>query len=565
MAVIAWLAFGQDLSRLGIYADDWTVINGAYLYGWEFQKDFISSDRPLHAILHGVYNAVFGIHLIPRYIVHFLILGFNALLVFLLVEVISGRRLVFAFLTAALFLVYPTISSYSWISAGPMHLAVTLFLAALVLFVRSLPAQSGWRVVVIPVITAIIFLISVLIYELHLGLALMFPLLAFLSGQGSIPWRIRDTIRRTLPLAIVLMLYLGYRFLLKPAANLEGRGPDADYWSIQPGAMLQKVLAMRGDLLTIWKLILQQEWETEAELLLLVGLVIAVLVTGIAVLLRWGPGEEAGYRGEQRAPGQRRPHLQWRWALTMAGFGLLWVLLGYAALLPSVYWPAWPNALSSRVGYAAAVGAAIFASSLAYLTAVTVSRIIPFIRATSLFALGMCLLIALNIAHSRNLQQDYFASWQQQSGFYRQLLEIAPEIADGTLIILVDPPKRADTMPVISFAYNAVRLLYDNPTVDAAILETTRSGEDNPVFTSEGVIPHPWTLKPHGYDSLLIVAQDRHGCVSLLDSMAQALPIQAGSQNSGQIRSNKDLIRLDWGEPPPARRLLRFANSACSS
>lgn len=569
LASLSLLAFWLNINQLGLYADDWSFLQWSYASGWGLNYSYLSA-RPLHALPWVITFPIFGFNLIPRYIFHFAILLANSFLLFRILDRILPSKRAFNFITSALFLTYPTMSTFSWLSTGPLHIAVLLFFLSLLIFELNLSNQvRPARIkLLLSSLTGLLFFASLLFYELHLGLVFFVPLFGCLmmGSNETVRKKIQSALLWSAPYILGAALYLGYRILFRFFIVLPGRVPEQTLeWNLQ--TLLEKILVMRGNVGSIWGHVVDSMFESNVSnnihfsVFILAALLCAFFAYCIWSALKLVPatvGEQQPGSGGQEARKSSRFYLQ----LTVAG--LMMMVFGYLTILPSVYWPAWPNDFSSRVGYAAAIGASLAVAGAVNFVVASISSFFRLRNTGLLFILPASLLVGLSVANSYLVQLQYVESWKIQRHFYSAVHNAVPDLADGTLAILVNVPDRYETVEAVTFSHNAMRLLYNNPTIDATSLNTNDFEASELVIVENGIIPHPWLDQPHPFNSILILVYSEDGKVRIAGSISEISDLPLTHPEIVKVRSNKALI-LKKTQPEEARQcLIELKKDKCS-
>jgi hypothetical protein len=157
----------------------WNGMVNIFSYGDEFQK-LINNYHPLTTLSLALNYQVSGVSPTAYHITNMIIHGFNAVLAFLFVFLLSRRRMWPAVITGLLFAVHPMhVESVAWVAERKDTLYVFFFLSGLIAYVKYLEDEKIWK----------------------LGVALLLFLFSCLSKAMAVPF----------PMIILLIDYLQRR------------------------------------------------------------------------------------------------------------------------------------------------------------------------------------------------------------------------------------------------------------------------------------------------------------------------------------------------------------------
>lgn len=307
LLLLAGVSFAPRIQDLGLVHDDWSY----YLDVARGSSPVASPGglRPFHAVSWRLCGRLFGDDLAGYYLVLFALQWLAALFLYSLARRHAGWLPAFAF--AALAMVYPGDASHLWLGSMPHRSAWMLALLAMVLGEQAAGSRGAGQVWMVP--AAVLGLCSLAVYELHFFLLALWPALAWLMGA---PWRRRHL----LAWCSIPALYLGWRFLVRPAAG----GP-----TVVNTELLWDPLEIirRSALLVPFNLFGDGWWIALEEVVgspWAIALFFAAAATAAVTLVgRFVEREDAAGRRELA----RR-----------AAAGLALIALGVAPIVPTTYW-----------------------------------------------------------------------------------------------------------------------------------------------------------------------------------------------------------------------------------
>ena len=182
LALLGLLAYGAFVGDGGFYSDDWShaanyhfAESPRYLNAFEQQQEFLGG-RPLSAALMPVPQAIFGPDPTPHLALAVVIGVLLSLCLFVLLRTMRMAPL-HAGLIAALVLLFPWAdSSRLWATGSVNSVSVAFFLLGLTVALRGFD-HSGRRGTMMHAAAAILYLLSVLTYEVTASAALLAGLL----------------------------------------------------------------------------------------------------------------------------------------------------------------------------------------------------------------------------------------------------------------------------------------------------------------------------------------------------------------------------------------------------
>lgn len=218
LALLGLLAYGSFAAHGGFYSDDWShaadyrfAESPRYLNSVVQLQDFLGG-RPLSAALMPIPQVLFGSNPIPHLALAAVIGVLTSLLLFVLLRTM-GMAPLHAGAIAAMVLLFPwSDSSRLWATGSVNSLSVYFFLLGLTVALRGFD-HRGRQGTTMHALAALLYLISVLTYEVTAAAALLAGLLYF----GRAPRR--RVLRSWLADAIVVFAALIYSLVTTSASR----------------------------------------------------------------------------------------------------------------------------------------------------------------------------------------------------------------------------------------------------------------------------------------------------------------------------------------------------------
>lgn len=475
-----------------LFSDDWVQV----LYGPMTREpsliDLVDS-RPMRMAPFFLQYQILGLN-VPGF---YWVLFFNHLLIAVMLFVFLTtfellRRNHAALIVTLLFLVYPTDYSRMWLNHIHYSSALLLFAFVAILAVRF-AASGKWILLVIAL--AALFT-SLLIYEGHMGLVILLSLFLVATGR-----KLPLTKRAALLSMIVVSGAVGiWRVLGQEWFGVESYG--LDQLVVESDIILSRLLlGFKVTLVWGWSTTLAYiqpalQGNNIGSLLLLV-----VPIAGLWLLL-YVSRYALSSRNSRRWTTEGLEDLS-RYAL-LALFGLVVIAAGYFPVV-TVYQPNLSD-ISSRFNQFAALGGAVVIASILIFGGVLVGPS-PRTRYGFLFT-AAGLLVVHGMVTQYLVSQEQTVSWREQKAIWQDIFHVAPDIKDGTAILLILPGFE-DRVGYQSFerlpfagewdVESGLRLLYNRPELMGAITYPDLQIEPETELTKHGLIKTdtgqmvPWT------------------------------------------------------------------------
>jgi hypothetical protein len=467
------------------------------------------ANRPLNLIWHVPAWAFFPDRLLGFLVFHALWIGLGGVLVYLTVLRLLGAATPLAFLAGVFTIVWAPSDAtrlcsvqmiiYSGCTVGTV-LAVWL-------------AVEGWlrRRLALAVSAVVAGGVAILSHEAALAPLALVPLLFLLAGGG------RER-RRLMGWTLAAVVVLGAASL-RAALPLWTDPGRVSYQSALVGQLGPDRLAsgaLRQLRLHVAPLV-HPTWERPGPV---VPIAVAVFLAGILVTSgAWHPRErEAGVKGLA--------------LVSAAGVGCLWALLAYVPFVPTTHG-------AFRTEFLAAPGIGLLLAA----GVVGVASLVPG-RARMAVVLLLGTWIVFQGTQRTASFEERWESWSAfpgQSRNLRELAAIAPDLAPGTLVVLV--PRGGTWRFDLTFRH-AIRYLYEGRALghvmraDPLLYET--------YFEAAGirsipdpVVRGPWQEGPatFPYDAVVAVSEDAGGHLKLQETWPGDLPpLPAGARYEPRTR-----------------------------
>jgi hypothetical protein len=441
-----WGLAGLTLAAYGnvqpvLFNDDW-----CFLYELSFNIVEPSMQRrPLLLILLRLFDAFLPLHQMVSavYFAQVVVLFLTAALVFVLLTRFVPNQAGFAFLVAALFLVFPADYTRLYFTMSGIRFAFLLMVWAMILLV-DFRKTGKWAWFFLGLL---VLLISFLTYEGTLGLAVVLPLVF-----------LRDTNRRKLAGFVgyygFMGLFVVWKLVIQPTIFVD---PKISSLSTSPVEILRRYALAPRMLFGGFQLLPLETW-LSAENLVRMGVLACVTVAlGWLALSRFKPAEPPS--AQTRSP--------YPYPFLFLTGTTLW-LAGYFPIILNYPPNLWGHL--SRVNLFSLPGAALLLVSLLHLTFLSLSRREPWAhRLTTGVSL---VLIFVGAFLQIQTQTAYNHAWAEAKTFYQTLLAEIPQLQPGTQLVLSLQGYQNDgsvNRPLFSSSWEArcaFGLLYDQRDVN---------------------------------------------------------------------------------------------------
>jgi hypothetical protein len=428
IALLGVLAYGGFVGDGGFYSDDWAHVadyefaeSPRYIHTFEQQRDFLGG-RPLSAALMPVPQAVFGpnpqSHLILALAIGILI----SICFFVLLRTLGMAPLHAGAVTALALLLPWADSSWLWATGSVNSLSIGFFFVGLTVALRGFE-QRGWRGTGMQGLAAILYLLSVLTYEVTAGVIVLAGLLYFGRAER------RAALRTWAADLAVVLAALVYSLIAtassRPVATVRGRIEDLPDFVREALLLLSSAFQPFGSM--------------GRPLQALVLLAAAAVVVALALRLR--------RRGE--SPLRETTLEGWpRWML----IGFLAAAAAYFMFLGSHLYPR-DGGINNRVNVLA--GFAI--SLLAYATIACACQLLWRSRRAAGIA-TFAVAVVLGVGYATSLHSDQ-SQWRQAAAAQEGVLDdldsrLLPLPDHSTVLVFGYPAQAAPGIPIFDRSWD---------------------------------------------------------------------------------------------------------------
>lgn len=471
------------------------------------------ANRPLNLIWHWPAWAFFPDRLVGFLVFHVLFLGLGGVLVYLTIRRLLGGGTPVAFLAGAFTIVWAPSDATRLCTVQMIIYSGCTFGVALAVWL----ALEGWlrRRVLLAVAAIAAGAVAILSHEAALAPLALTPLLFLAAGGRREPRRLAAW---TLG-AFLVLLVGGVRAALPlwtdpgrvsyQAALVDHLGPTR----LASGMLRQ----LRRHVAPV----VRPTWERPKPAVpIAIGVFLASVLASAG-----GRRRRDATQGAQAGAGGL--------ALACAGgFGFLWALLAYLPFVPTTH-GAFRTEFLSGPGVGVLLAAGV----------VGVASLVP-IQARAAVAV---LLGSWVVFQGTQRTVAFQSRWDTQSAFAgqsRQLMElvaIAPDLAPGTLVLLV--PREGTWRFDLTFRH-AIRYLYEGRALGHVmnadpLLYETRFEPAGILSTPDPVVRGPWQEQPasFAYDAVVVVREDVKGRLQLQEAWpAELPPLPAGATYAPRAR-----------------------------
>jgi hypothetical protein len=433
-----------------IFNDDWCQLI-LPMHEETFDFFIIDSRRPMHLSLAWLFDQFLSLRqtVVAMQIAHLVVLVATGVISYYLLKEVFFNSPWTAFLSALLLVVFPSDYTHFYLSTFGIHLAYSLTLLGLYLFIKYWKKNQLWAVLCV----SIFLLVGLLMYEAQLGLIVIWPAVAFILFKDQ---RWSQRISGVLIYYGSVILFLIWRIFIQPSYYQDSK---LSYLEINIDEILTSLLMGFKTIFGGFQLPYQDASWASLENGVILAVISVVLVLTYLVVVRSGrdpePLTETGSANYVK----------------MFFAGLIAWTAGYFPIILNYPPNIWGHL--SRVNIFTILGAILMIVSLVKLILVNVACSKE--RTIRIFSLVMVLLILLASTVQIQVQESYLYSWNQVKTFYAKLFQEVPQIEDNVHVLIrlsgVDGQLTAHR-PLFTTEwepYCAIRVLYDRPDVQVSV------------------------------------------------------------------------------------------------
>jgi hypothetical protein len=427
---LGFLVLTPHVRHGGFYSDDWANAAAYHFEGWwrtsVYEWRHSIPERPILALLHPLPYALFGPDPTYHLATAVVLAALTSLSFFVFLRVL-GIELRHALALAMLSLVFPwSDAARLWPTGAMNNVAVIAYFLGSAAALRGIALWHARRraAVVLHLLAAVLYLVSILTYEVALA-AIFFSGLLYRTRVSWRALRARwtlDTILVLVSLAISLYLMSGVRHV----GSLKQRVTDIPHFVGQALSLFASIFVPR-DLSSSWA----SSWDLSSSAGKL--LVLAAAAGAVAAALA-------------RCRRSEEPELR-RWLYRSAA-GAGGVAVAYVMFLGSGLFPLFYPGIDDRIQTLAAFGFVVAAYSVLVLAALLVAgdreRVAVLIVTAGTIVIGLGL-----IQRVRDDVGNYDSAAAQQRYFLERLQTALPHPpADSTIFTFGYPARTAPGVPI---------------------------------------------------------------------------------------------------------------------
>lgn len=463
LALLTLAAYGAAVLTPSIFGDEWGIL-GNYIDGIGPVCPDWQSARPFAFCWHWLVFRAGGLNL---YFFHAAALVMNflsALLLLICLDILLPDWPTYNGAVAALALVFPADMTRTFL-AGNVVFGAAVYLAAGCFLAAFWRSGRWWMWVAGMLVLA--FALGT--YEVSIGITIALSGLAFLFGRHR-TWPQRVAL---LVPALAAGLFSVWRWLWQQTA--EGAfGYVSENVVFSPAILLERLVAgTRYVLHVAWTdtIINLFPWLPPSGRIgnAFVAIVALGLVLFAVAAAYWVIRSTAGERAAAAvSPSMRSP----RDIATAGLVGLIMVVAGYFPIILAQFPGGWYAI--SRVHHVSVLGASLVICSAVFAVALLVGRDLRWAKV--LGVAGVAPLVVLGVAAHLMVHQQTRQAWADQKEIWQSLFRLAPEIADGTHVVIILNEYNSSAIPLKGPGpfiqgdwgmNNAIRILYGKKNIFA--------------------------------------------------------------------------------------------------
>ncbi len=459
-AIVMGVSYGGFYAPV-IFSDDWSHIVGGLLDNRWPVIDWTTSRPLVHLPILLIYS-LFGLNIHAFYWILFLSQWGAAVGTYsLLKKIIPNHSLVF--LVVLLSFVYPADYTHTWLNM--VHVRFGFVMLLLYAWLIFLYRDKNSRVALI--ISLLVLLVSLGIYEGHLGLALGWAVLLFLISK-KLPWSRRIALLS--PFVIVGFFSI---WRIYGIARIGVYDSYIEQIHFSPGLFLERLWIGCKVLVWCWIVPFQQAFGGGPDFVL--GYLRYYLLIAVTIILGWLIAILTGKKFSHSPLLLKDEKIrEYRMAVALFVTGVLFTSLGYIPII--MLFPPNLSSLDSRVNVFALLGASLSIVALLYIFAVFLARYRE--QVCLLLAVSVIPLLTIGVMVQLWVQYDIKTAWSEQKLIWSELFDIAPTLTDYTHIIVVLPGYQ-ESKDYVTWKRTplwaewdvtaAIKVLYGNKTLSADV------------------------------------------------------------------------------------------------
>ncbi len=493
LATLAVVALGWSALTPSLMGDEWFYLSNYIHDGKLACPDLSTGARPLGSCWLALVYQLVGTNVVGFHALGILMNFISALLLLATLDVLLPDQATYNGAATVLYLVFPADMTRTWL-AGNVVQGTALFLLS-AYFLARFWRDGHWWAWLAGMIAVVIGLNS---YEIAVGVIIVLSGLAFLSGR-------RRTWPQRLGLLAALLLSIGFSLWRWRWQQSVGYAFGHD---INDAALSLPILAYRLSfgvayvLGIAWASVVLESQPFISGYSLVPGAIalgVVIALVTLAILLAYWMSRKA--RRFPPASGSEGAGTGKIHDLIIAGaVGLALLVAGYFPLIIAMH----PGAgyPTSHTHHLSSVGAALFICAVLFGIGHLLGRTPD--RAQFIALAGLMPLLIVGVVGHITVARQIQEAWSEQKAIWHSLFEQAPDIANGThvLILLSDYGPTRKPRPLISGPVgftSAVQLLYGNDQLSASFVpgrspwELNIKGDDLALNYEDNITYYPAT------------------------------------------------------------------------
>jgi hypothetical protein len=441
LAILTLTVYGLKIQPI-LFNDDWSII---FMLKFNRMKPFMLYERrPLHWFLAWLSSQLLPLDkaVYAMYFMLVLLSFITAVLIYFLVHQMLENRASFALLAAALWLVFPNDYTRLYVSTLGIRLAFALLLIMMIFFIRFMKTEKWLAgLLAIPLL-----ILSLLMYEGQLGLALVWPLFMVILYWRSI------SLKKILGVTgyyIAIAMFVYWKLVAQPQIYQDSK---IENLNLPAGEILTRYLHAVGTIFGGFRFPYQDNsWLSLGNIAIPITVVLGLIAIYAISARLYIQGSQADLDKTLNTN------------LYIFIFGAVLWIAGYIPIIlnyqPNIY------GHLSRVNLFTIPGAALIL--LAVIHTILASVSLNKITAGKLTLIFVLPLVFVGSIVQLQTQEAYNKSWAEAKTFYQELFNQIPDVENGTHIILeLSGYENSGALyrPLFSSSWEAwcaLRVLYD--------------------------------------------------------------------------------------------------------
>lgn len=489
ITVLGLITYGKNAFTLTVFGDEWAVVNMIVFDG---TVNCLRSDaniflRPLAICWDSLLYHIFGLNIIAFHVATLMLMLLRAIIFFLVLDRLFPKWRLFSLACALLFLVYPTGFHHLLFESGYQIVSHIFFFLASLLLIIFYQSYKWW----IYLLALTFLVLSLLLYEAHMGLIILITFILFVISRGQSIYR---RVSYLVPIVMVILFGAGRWLAQLQVGSMFGHSVDAV--ALSPKILLSRLIggyliSLSAGLVNALNDLFYRHKYSHVSPTLVWGAVITVAFIIFAFYLIYKFETVEVNDGSIPIP------FSWTELFVILAGGLIVIGAGYIPMItvtrPSLTF------IPSRVNVIPGIGAVLVLTAIFSM----LPKLLGWKGRKAVFSfVAVALpLIILSSATQRASQIESEIAWNKHTGIWQQMFTIAPDIVPNTYVLLV---MRDVGRPMRTWAFNnALSVLYGHNDIEGQVF---LGDYDSLTFTREGILGEANNLMP--YDRTLLFVYD---------------------------------------------------------